>query len=93
MISDLMPYIRKDNKAQLLDDLYPQYRNYYSFKGTQVGLTLIGSPHNMYYNRNHIAEAGLKDPGAVQEQELDVDTYLQYGQKLTRQRSGQQCWG
>jgi multiple sugar transport system substrate-binding protein len=94
MISDLMPYLKKDNKAQLLDDLYPQYRDYYNFKGAQVGLTMIGSPHNMYYNRNHIAEAGLKDPWEqFKNKHWTWDTYLEYAQKLTRQRGGQQCWG
>ncbi len=94
MINDLMPYIKKDDKGKLIDDLYPLYKSYYSFKGTQVALPLIGSPHNMYYNRNHIAEAGLKDPWEVfKAKNWTWDTYLEYAQKLTRQRGGKQTWG
>ena len=89
ILYDLSPYVAADNIDML--ETFPAYLvNVYTLFGKVWGLPNFHATIGMYYNREHLGEAGLDEPA----EDWTFDDWLEMSQKLTkRQGETPERWG
>ena len=89
ILYDLSPYVKADNID--MTETFPAYLvNVYTLFGKVWGLPNFHATVGMYYNREHLEQAGFSDP----ELGWTFDDWLEMSQKLTiRQGETPERWG
>ena len=89
ILYDLSPYVKADGIDML--ETFPAYLvNVYTLFGKVWGLPNFHATIGMYYNREHLGEAGLDEPA----EDWTFDDWLEMSQKLTiRQGETPERWG
>jgi multiple sugar transport system substrate-binding protein len=83
-LTDLTPFIKKDNKEVDIDDFYPAYRQAMFARGKQWGIPDYCGPVVMYCNKALFDKAGIPYP----DETWDWDRFLQAGRAITRDTDG-----
>ncbi|MDE2932158.1 MAG: sugar ABC transporter substrate-binding protein [Chloroflexota bacterium] len=89
ILYDLSPYVKADGIDML--ETFPAYLvNVYTLFGKVWGLPNFHATIGMYYNREHLGEAGLDEPA----EDWTFDDWLEMSQKLTiRKGETPERWG
>ncbi len=85
---NLDPFIARDSAFQhtVMPDQYPAMLNMFRYKGHLYALPEAVNNVVLYYNRDHLAEAGLTMPSSWDDRSWTWDKFLHYATALTQQR-------
>jgi multiple sugar transport system substrate-binding protein len=85
---DLKPFIARDSQFQhtVMSQQYPALLDMFTFEGHLYVLPEQVTDTVLYYNKDHVAAAGLKMPTSWTDKTWTWDKFQTYAQKLTQRR-------
>jgi len=85
---DLKPFIARDSQfqQQVMSQQYPALLNMFTFEGHLYVLPEQVTDTVLFYNKDHMAAAGLTMPTSWDDKTWTWDKFLSYAQKLTQRR-------
>ncbi|MCA1597848.1 MAG: extracellular solute-binding protein, partial [Chloroflexi bacterium] len=88
VLLDLNQFIKHDSQFQheVLSQEYPAVLDMFSYNGGLYVLPEQVTDTVLYYNKDHMAAAGLKMPTSWSDKSWTWDKFLNYAQKLTQKR-------
>jgi multiple sugar transport system substrate-binding protein len=88
VLLDLHQFIKNDSQFQnqVLSQEYPAVLDMFSYNGGLYVLPEQVTDTVLYYNKDHMAAAGLKMPTSWNDKSWTWDKFLSYAQKLTQKR-------